>query len=846
MRPVWITGLSGDLRLGFRMLAKSPIFSITATSCMALGIGGAASVFTIFNAVILRTLPVPNPHQLFAVQRIDQDGDVNSLYAWPSFEEARDELRGRAELCASTHTLGLQLRVDPTSPARQGLVQLVSGEYFEVLRQRAQVGRLLGPADNARLGAHPVAVISDAFWERSFQRAPAAVGRQLDINGTSFTVVGIAPPRFFGTVLSLRNPDVWIPLMMQSAVRASPNASNSGSSDTRKPYPPQPEIEWLDVVARVPARHEPPAIGAVLTTLRQHERVSRLDPANTAERERAARERVTLEPAARGVSGLRTSLELQLSVLLGMVGVVVAIACGNVASLLLARAAVRDREIAIRLSLGAARWRVARQLLAEALLLAAAGGGLGLLAAAWGRDVLLGMFASSAATVDLDTSFDWRVLAFVVAVTMLTGLAAGVVPAWRTTRVPPAEALKLQSRAVGAAGRRGGRAGRLLVSAQITFCLVLLVVAGLFVRSMNALLQVDVGYDRAAVLVAQLDVRSLGYSAEQRQALYTSVIGTLAGLPGVASSSLSMTGPVGNTRRISTFSVEGYTPGRDERMTTNEEVVTEDYFSTVGLRLVEGRVFQPEDRRRERRATIVNETLAKRYFAGRSAIGKRWTYGGPIDADANVIVGVVRDARYVDLRGDVPNMAYRLSAASPDDVLASVEVRTLLPPAQMVPAVREALDRAVPALPVIDVVPIEHRIHRKASYDRLVANLSTTFGLVALALACLGLYGTVSCGVSRRIPEFGVRMALGAHGRHVVWLVLRDALMLVLAGGLLGVPLAFVAARGLRSMLYTVPATDPAVYSAGAALVAAVAGLAALLPAWRASRIEPLLALRKE
>ena len=557
------------------------------------------------------------------------------------------------------------------------------------------------------------------------------------------------------------------------------------------------------------------------------------------------RDGLSWQPAQRGLSGFRNDLNTPLIVLLAMVGVLLAIACGNVASLLISRANARDREIAIRLSIGAGRSRVIRQLLAETMLMAIVGGSLGLLAAAWGRDLLLSMFARGSTAIDMDTSFDWRVLSFAFGVTALTGLLAGVGPALRGTRVALADSLKSQGRsAVADGGRRGALIGKTLVAAQIAFCLLLLVLGALFTRSMQSLLRIDVGYDRARILVARMDVRSLGYAPAERQALYARILGKLSSLPGVESASISLNGPLGTSQRTSSFAVEGYTPGPDEQLLTNEEIVTDHYFETVGLRIVDGRGFQPEDRTPGAGATIINQSMAKRFFPNGSAIGKRWNYGADFNDQASVIVGVVEDAKYVSVRATSPTMIYRLTQSTPDDVLANMEVRATVPPAQLIATVRKVLADTEPALPVYDVVPLEERLERGLANDMMIASLTSVFAGVALLLACLGLYGTISYGVTRRVTELGVRMALGAARRDVLWLVMREAAVLVVAGAAIGVPLAYAAGRGVGSMLYGVRPVDGVAYLVAATLLVLVGGIAAFLPAHRASRIDPMVALR--
>jgi predicted permease len=466
--------------------------------------------------------------------------------------------------------------------------------------------------------------------------------------------------------------------------------------------------------------------------------------------------------------------------------------------------------------------------------------------AVWGRDALLALLVNVGTTpIDLNTSLDGRVLIFSFVVSAVTGLLCGVLPALRATSMPVVESLKAQSRSsVGAdGGRRGMLIGKSLVAAQLAFCLLLLVVAGLFGRSLRSLTETEVGFDREHVLGVRVDVRGAGYSPDERLALYRRIVEKLEGLPGVRSVSLSANGPLITSQRISSLSVEGYTAGREEQLRTNEEFVTDKYFETVGLRIVEGRNFGPQDRKPEAHATIINQTMARRFFKGQSAIGKRWSYGDAIDKDSNVIVGVVEDARYTEVRVTPPNMAYTLIDSSPDDVLSDIEIRTAGAPATLSQTVRESLVQAEPRLPIVEIAPLEDRIARGVSQDRMVATLTTMFGALALLLASLGLYGTISYGISRRVAELGLRMALGADRGTVLWMILREAMILVLIGAAIGIPLAWIAGRSMGSLLFNVGASDPASFAVGASVLFVVAVLAAYLPAYRASRIEPMAAM---
>jgi predicted permease len=539
-----------------------------------------------------------------------------------------------------------------------------------------------------------------------------------------------------------------------------------------------------------------------------------------------------------------------LYVLLAMVGVLLAIACGNVAGLLLSRAAGRAREMAIRQSVGAGRARLVRQMIAESLLLAIGGGLVGITFGVWARDALLGLLVnvgSSTAPVDLNTGLDGRVLAFSLLVSALTGIACGVLPAVRGTRVSVSDALKMDGRgSVTEGGRRGLLVGKILVAGQMAFCLLLLVVAALFIRSLRSIVQTDIGFDRDHVVTARVDVRGAGYSAPERQQLYRRVADALASIPGVQSVSFSLTGPLAGAQRTSSLSVEGYTSAGSEQLRTNQDTVTAGYFDTVGLHIVEGRGFGPEDRSAGAHSSIVNVTMAKRFFgSAHNALGRRWDYGGTIGKDSNVIVGVVEDARYVDVKVSPPNMAYALTDAAPDDVLGDLQVRTAAAPERAVQTIRDTLARVEPRLPIVDVTPLSDRLSRGVLEDRMVAGLTAIFGALALLLASLGLYGTISYGISRRVAELGLRMALGANRADVLWMVLREALTLVATGVVAGVPLALIAGRAMAALLFGVAPADPVAFAAGGAVLLVVAAMAAYLPAYRASRIEPMTALSR-
>jgi predicted permease len=828
-----------DLRFGARLLVRGPGFTTVAVLSLALGIGSSSAIFSVINAIVLRSLPIADPQELHIAQAMEPD-EVEQLFPYPVVERAATLLAGRAQFAAqsSVESVLIATRGDGVgaSPPEAARLQLVAGDFFGTLRQRAQIGRLLGPDDNRTLGQHPVAVISDRYWSRRFGRSGRVLDTELIINGASMAVVGVAAPEFFGTTLDTETPDVWAPAAMQAALRFAGGYDRSGG-DLLKPWPSQPEIAWLRVMIRTPAAGAPAAAEAM--TLALH----RESPPDGRAAETVP---VTLLPGSRGFSPMRSELTTPLVVLLLAVGLLLAIACANIASLLLARATTRRREMAIRLSMGAGRGRLIRQLLTESLLLASVGGMLGLVFANWGSAALLTVLTRGEPVSSIDVRPDWRVMGLTFATSMATALAFGLLPALRGTRVPLAESLKAQARSVIGAAGHGGRVplGKVLIAGQMAVAILLLLVAALFVRSFQALVHVDVGYDRDHVLVARIDPRSSGYTVADLPAVYNRVIEGLARLPGVVAVSASATLFSGRNRGA--FLVEGYTPTRDEQMTTLKEWVTSDYFRTVGLAITQGRGFGPEDSANSRRVSVINETMARRYFRHQNPIGERLSWGSSnFDSDGFEIVGVVEDARYSDVRAESLNMAYMLVMQT-ERFVENVEVRVAGNPTALANAVRNALRESEPRLAVGTIETLDTRVARSIGVDRLLAWLTMAFAAAALGLVCLGLYGTISYAVRRRTAELGIRIALGADRVAVQWLIVREALLLVLLGGAIGLPLAFLAARAVGSLLYATAPSDPVAYGTAVGVLVVVSAFAAYMPARRASRLDPMIALRTE
>lgn len=841
-----LSDLATDLRFGGRLLVRNPGFALAAALSLALGIGGTTAIFSLIDAIVLRALPVAEPGQLYIAEFRAGSGSTSPRVSWLFYDEVRGQLAGRAEVCATSSAnrmLVTDLGDKPGPIGEMPRVQLLSGECFATLRQQPQLGRLLTPADNVTRDAHPVAVISDGFWSRQFGRARDVVGRTFSVNGTIVSVIGVTATPFFGTSIDQRT-DIWLPVMMQHAVRYRGNVSNE-NGDLTQTWIPQADISWLTLFLRVPSTEQVPEVRARLDAVAQRQFALRQSfKTDPDARRRYQSIRAALEPGDKGLSNLRERTQSPLTALLVMVSLLLLIACANIAGLLVARGAARQRELAVRMSIGASRARVARQLIAESLLLALVGGVLGLLVARWGADGLLSLLTSTDSAVAVP--MDARILAFALGTSLLTGVMFGLLPAWRTSGVSPAQTLSLMSRSVmsGLGGSARLPLGRVLVAAQIAVTVLLLAMAALFARTLEQVANVDIGFARGSVLLARVDTIAAGYTLDQVPALSRRLVERLGSAPGVVSASMSLRDPLGGGRRISGMGVEGYTRGRDEEILVQEEFVTGDYFKTLGLALVEGRTFGPEDTTTSRLVTVINETMARRFFKGRSPIGKRWAYDDDM-SNGLEIVGVVRDARYNDLRGETPHVAYHPAAQS-REFLEGLEVRTSGPAASRAADVRRLIAEVDPRLPILDVSTLDSRVDLQLTQERLLAALTFAFGAMALLLASLGLYGTMAYSVARRTPELGMRIALGATGRDVLFLILREATLVVVLGLVAGIPLAMLAGRRADQLLYNVSPLDAVSYVSATLVLAIVALFAAFLPARRAAALEPMSALRTE
>jgi putative ABC transport system permease protein len=830
-----------DLRLAIRVLLKTPGFTLIVVVTLALGIGANTAIFSLMDAVMLRPLAVRDSADLWLLYdegpvssgNSQGDNSKSEIFSWPLIQQFEGALPPGASLAAMTSPTRLNVRLGGGTATTQILSQLVSGDFFSTFDARPALGRLLNRGDVKTINGHPVVVIGDGFWRRQFGEDPSVIGRALPINGVPFTVVGVASPDFRGVWLD-STVDMWVPLVMQDSLGYRQNSSTSNATD--EPWPLQTRVSWLDAVVRTRSDQRE----SILTTLsRLHvdgmrEVVGdRTDP----ESRPLLQRRLRMDSFARGYSSVRLQYSGALYLLMAMVALLLLVACANVANLLLARWTTRQRELAIKLAIGSDRSRLVRQLLTESVLLAVIGGIAGLLVADWAS----GVIATSAqvrSVLQSTIALDARVLSFCLLVSMATTVIIGLLPAFRTTKAS-ADALRVG----GATARHTTSVMRPLVGAQVALSVILVVAAALLSRSLLNLWALDPGYDREHLVQVRMDPLAGGVKQEELPAIYRRIAERARQVPGVIGADISRVAVASGRRSVGSIRIEGYQPAPDEVPRFMFNNVGPTYFATTGMALVRGRTFTDRDVDGQPRVAIVNETAARRYFGGIDrAIGKRVGFG-----ELNIeVVGVVRDARVISLREEPRPMAFAAILQMPAYAQA-LDVRVAGDPARIGEAVRRAVAETEPRL-LADSAPtiVGEALNRGLSRDRMVAAIAAAFGILALLLASLGLYGVLTYTVGRRTPEIGVRMALGAAPADVLRLVIGDGLRVTLAGIVLGVIGAMAAGRLIQSLLFGVEPSDPLVYITAIATLLAVASIASFFPARRAARVEPITALRAE
>jgi predicted permease len=811
-----------DVRYAVRLLRRSPVFAVFAIASLALGIGATGAIFSLFDGIVLRTLPVPDPERLVVASFGGPGGKFNYSLPYPHFEAIRD----RATRVDGVFALSPAGRVTVTAggDAQVANRAYVTGDYYQTLRLAPALGRLLTREDD-RPG-QATAVLNHAYWQRRFGGRPDVVGTTILLNQVPFTIVGVEPAGFSGTEVG-RPYDISVPMRSLDLFREGPPLWNEAFAT------------WIYMMARLKPGVALNAAEQEMTTI--FAQVS-LDAAHTPDEVRMAREhRLRLESGARGnASDLRFSYERWLRLLLLLLGAVLLLASLNVATLLLSRSDARQHEIATRLALGAGRWRIIRQFLTESLVLAAAAGALGLPVAVWGSRVLLRIATPAAEGPLLSLPTDWRLVLFLLGVSAATCLLFGLIPAIRATSPRRLAA----HRQIGG-GRRSRVLDRALVASQVALSLVLLVAAGLFLRTLGKLWAQDPGYSRQNVLMFSIDPRLAGKKGDEVPRSYQRVLDELEALPAAESVTMSAVRPVSdNYYFITSFrEVGGKTLTAEQRIRAAFNHVAPGYFATLGIPLVAGRDFDERDSLNAPKVVIISERLA-RHFEG-NPVGQRLG-SGPKMCE---VVGVAADVRYANVKDAPREVAYYpIFQTAPKDIFyaPTFEIRHAGPAAGLAQVIRAAVSHVDPGLTMFRVRTLEEQTQDSFARERLLALLTTYFGVFAVLLACIGLYGLMNYSVTQRTPEMGLRMALGAQASAVRWLVVRENAWTVIAGAGVGLGGAFAVVRLVQSQLFGVQPYDPAALGGATILLLAMASAAAYLPARRASRIDPLTALRHD
>ena len=840
-----MSGLLQDVRYSLRQLRKSPGFAAVAIISLALGIGANTTIFTLIHTLILKSLPVRDPQQLVAFGKEDGGGVVDGIgpgrleiYPYDFYKQV-EQNHGPFQGIAATGSFPVSVSIrNGNTRAEQGTSYLVSGNFFNVIGADPMLGRTLAPSDADAPGSQPVAVLSYRYWHDSLSGDQSVVGRPIDVNGTPFTVIGVMPPKFVGAELNEEAPDMWLPLTMQAQAMLRPSLLN--------PHGPF----WLHFMGRRAAGTNMPELQAWMTSQLQQFMVDREGSQPTPQRMQDIRKiYVELLPGAQGVSHIRNQFEQPLLILMFVVILVLAIACANLANFLLSRSVSREGELSTRMALGASRSRLARQIFTEAMLLSCIGGVCGLALAFWGTKNLVAFVTAGSQHAAIEASPNLPVLFFTLGISLLTGMFFGVVPALRASRVGTGPMLNATARTATGAGRGSNRLlAKVLLTAQVGLSIVLLVGAGLFVRTMQNIEHQDFGFDRHSLLLVELDFKLAGYKSEQLDGMYERILSRVEGLPGIKSAALSGGPPIQMGNWISPITVTGHLPARDEDRSTLISSVSPEYFQASGIPLMQGRSFGTQDAASSAKAVVVSQAMANYFFPKGDAIGRRFSIADPSVTGPWQIVGIVRDAKYNDVRGTAQRMIYLpLAQLTADSHFArSLEIQTSGDPASVEQEVRAALADADPNLPILHVRTISEQLGLFMENEKLISELSTFFSMLALALACIGLYGVAAYGVARRTNEIGVRIALGARQRSILWMILRESLMLLAFGIVIGVPVALAAARLVQRQLFGLSPSDPNTIMFAILAIGMVVVLAAIGPARRAANVDPMVALRYE
>jgi predicted permease len=852
----WLHSLFSDCRFAFRMLRKSPGFTAVAVLTLALGIGANTAIFSLIDAVLLRSLPVREPHRLVVFQwtahnspnlkghynymscpaaNAGATGEHGCWFSYPMFQQFHSQQDAFSTVAALCGNVGLNLRGNGPASFVQG--EMVSGDFFETLGVGPSLGRTLNPSDDTP-GAPPVAVLSYGFWQSTFGADPAVVGRTVWLNNVPVTIAGVAAKEFPG--LDPGNARaIWLPLSISSQVGMDLFGSVSGDHPSLQAGD---DIWWIYIVARlkegISSGQAQAAAGALFydDVLDKSKELFKVDDAP----------RLVLLPAPQAISGLREQFSTPLAILMTAVGMVLLVACANVAGLMLARSATRQRELAVRLALGAGRARITRQLLTESLILSVAGGVAGILLAYWSVQSLVAFMSHGGLWPShLAAHLDLRVLAFTAAASICTGVLFGLAPTFRGIRLDLTPALKESPAALATAASRSRflSLGGTLVIAQVALAILVLSGAGLLVRTLQNLKSINPGFDTRNLLLFRMDPSLNGYKGPRSKSLYSELLARIQAIPGVRSATYSFDDLLSGNSWITSFGIEGEVENTSHA--TLGLNAGPKFFETMGIPLLAGRVFTPQDFSlppdTKGESAVINEAFARTFFKDRNPLGRRLTGVGH-QGSSREIVGIVGDTKFRTLRSEIAPTLF-VPAGGGEAVF---EIRTAVDPRTIIPAVRSAVSQLDNNLPLFSMKTESEQIERSLFQERLIARLSSFFGALSLLLACVGLYGLLSYEVTQRTREIGIRMALGARPPDVLRIVVRQGVGLSAVGAIIGILVALGATRYLASLLYGVRPFDPPTFLAVALLLSLVALAACYIPARRASRVDPLVALRYE
>ncbi|MEI9980091.1 MAG: ABC transporter permease [Edaphobacter sp.] len=858
----WWDDLWTDLRYAARILRKSPGFTAIAVGSLALAIGANTTIFSIANEMLYERLGVPHPEQLRLLAfRGDKRVAVHSTwgeldpipgggrrftsFSYPVYQQLRRDNHVLQDIFAFKELGRTNVTVDGSAQAMQ--LELVSGNLFEQMQVSPAIGRPILPSDDGAPGTGAIAVISDGFWQRSFGRSPSVIGKVITVNTIPVTIIGVNPRGFTGAKSVQSSPDLFMPLSIIPLLHADIGRDGPILSSAK--------LFWVQLMARTkPGVTDEQARAALDVSLsaaiRGTLKVNKDDTMPT----------FLLDDGSRGLNVTGREFAKPVYVLLAFVGFVLLLACANIANLMLARASARQREMGVRLALGAGRSRILRQVLTESLMISAMGGFFGVFLYFMGRSSLPKLFINAWEQPDLVLPFHWHVYAFTAAVTILTGILFGVFPAYASTRAEISTALKEGTKT--ATRHRKGFSGRAIVAFQVALSTMLVVGAALFLRTLINLNSIDPGFRADHLLIFDLNPPSKQYPAPKDVALHARIEEALRAVPGVQSVSLTDNPLVANNSSSGDFHIEGVPDIKREQgdMTgvTYLGDVGHDYLSTMGIPILFGRGFTPQDVNSPQRVAVVNQTLVRQLFNGQNPVGKRFSTedGGTTHAKGALpsepgrqwtqIIGVIADTRYTDLKTEPPPVHFDLYNQLPEIGGVTYVIRTQMPPESIAASLRAAVQKIDSNLPLMDIRTQQQQIDATTQQERVFASLTAGFGLLALALACVGIYGIMAYTVSQRTNEIGIRLALGAERAQVRTMILSEASRLTILGILAGLATAFALAQLVKSMLYGLTASDPISFAAAALLLLTIALVAAWIPALRASRVEPMEALRHE